>query len=117
VVAIDPGWHINPSPASLEYLIPTTLTVASEPPLRIVYPAPVLFASKFLDRPIKVYEGTVRILAEFSKGRGHDLRGMLTVQACSTTICLPPMGLPLASGPSSGGKTMPGLRALVYRPE
>ena len=96
-VVIDPGYHINANPASLDYLIPTTLSVTNRTPLHIVYPPSVRFKPKFTDQVIDVYEGTVQITAEFSRGSqdGHRLFGTLTAQACNEDICLPPDDLPL----------------------
>lgn len=96
-VVIDPGYHINANPASLDYLIPTTLSVTNRTPLRVVYPRPVRFKPKFTDQVLNVYEGTVRIIAEFSQGSlgDHRLFGTVTAQACTEEICLPPADLPL----------------------
>ncbi|HUZ73801.1 MAG TPA: protein-disulfide reductase DsbD domain-containing protein [Stellaceae bacterium] len=98
VVVIDPGYHINANPASLDYLIPTKLKVTNLTPLRVIYPAPILFKPKFADETLKVYEGTIRIIAEFPVGmltRQSPLFGTLTAQACTEDICLPPADLPL----------------------
>jgi hypothetical protein len=96
-VIIDPDFHINANPASLQYLIPTTLNVTSETPLRITYPRPVSFKPKFAEGAIDVYQGKIQIIAEFpvSSGRARYLLGTLTVQACTDIICLPPADLPL----------------------
>jgi hypothetical protein len=96
-VVIDPEFHINANPASLDYLIPTTLNVTNETPLRVTYPPPVSFKPKFAERAIVVYQGKIQIIAEFpaSSGRSPYLFGTLTVQACTDTICLPPADLPL----------------------
>src|SRR5206468_13045363 len=59
------GFHINANPASFDYLIPTTLNVTDQTPLRVIYPQPVSFRPKFDDQVLDVYEGTVRITAEF----------------------------------------------------
>ena len=97
-VTIDPGFHINANPASFDYLIPTTLNVSNQAPLRVTYPAPVSFKSKFSNEPLNVYEGTVRIVAAFQHGslkRTPYIFGTLTVQACTAALCLPPADLPL----------------------
>ena len=65
-VVVDPGYHINANPASLDYLIPTSLNVTNRRPLRVVYPAATRFKPKFADQVLDVYEGTVQIIAEFS---------------------------------------------------
>ncbi|HVA13937.1 MAG TPA: protein-disulfide reductase DsbD domain-containing protein [Stellaceae bacterium] len=95
---IDAGYHINANPATFDYLIPTTLNVTNLPPLRVSYPAPVRFKPKFVDEALNVYEGTVRITAEFAHGalsRNPYLFGTVTAQACTDVICLPPADLPL----------------------
>ena len=97
-VEIDPGFHINANPASFAYLIPTTLNVTNQTPLRIDYPQAVRFKPKFADDVIDVYEGTIRIIAEFPQGslsRIPYLLGTLTAQACTDEICLPPADLTL----------------------
>lgn len=95
---IDAGFHINANPASFDYLIPTTLNVTNQTPLQIVYPRSVRFKPKFADDVIDVYEGTVRIAAEFPQGslaRIPYLFGNIIVQACTDEICLPPAELAL----------------------
>src|SRR6266481_676708 len=49
LVVIDPGYHINANPASLDYLIPTTLDVTNQTPLRVIYPESARFRPKFAD--------------------------------------------------------------------
>ena len=98
VVMIDPGYHINANPASMPYLIPTTLNVTMPTPLRVVYPEAVRFKPKFLDDMLDVYDGTIRVVAEFPSGLlPHEGRvlGTLTAQACNDVICLPPADLKL----------------------
>jgi hypothetical protein len=96
-VVIDPGFHINANPASQSYLIPTTLNLANEAPLDVIYPRPQSFKPKFAEHPIDVYHGRIQIIAELpaSSGQVPHLSGTLTVQACTDTICLPPADLPL----------------------
>jgi hypothetical protein len=55
-VQVDAGFHINANPASLGYLIPTTLNVTNQAPLNIVYPRAVRFKPKFADDALDVYE-------------------------------------------------------------
>jgi uncharacterized protein len=98
MVVIDPGFHINSNPASFDYLIPTTLTISNQAPVRVVYPEAVSFKPKFADQAINVYEGKIQIVAEFPKGtfaRERYLFGTLIAQACTDEICLPPASLPL----------------------
>lgn len=98
-VEIDPGFHINANPASLDYLIPTTLNITNQAPRRVIYPPPILFKPKFADEALEVYEGTVQIAAEFPQGllrQVSSLFGTVTAQACTEAICLPPAALSLA---------------------
>jgi hypothetical protein len=96
-VVIDPGFHINANPASQDYLIPTTVNITNETPLRVIYPRPSSFTPKFADRPIDVYQGRIEIIVELpaSSGRVSHMVGTLTVQACTDRICLPPADVPL----------------------
>lgn len=119
IVVIERGYHINANPASDPYLIPTMLKLTNATPLRVQYPTPLNFKPDFADHAIDVYEGTIRIAAEFAPGTLSDvahLAGILTVQACTDKICLPPADLPLPSGqptnfspvpPGASGSTPP----------
>jgi len=93
---IDDGFHINANPASLPYLIPTSLTLVGITPLRIAYPAASRFKPNFTNEPLDVYEGTVVITAFLPKdalGQLPELGASVTVQACTEAICLPPAEL------------------------
>lgn len=95
---IDDGFHINANPASLPYLIPTTLNITGATPLSVLYPRSRRFKPKFSDGAIDVYEGVVHIVAAFRPGvlTGEPpLAGSLTAQACTDEICFPPADLPL----------------------
>jgi uncharacterized protein YyaL (SSP411 family) len=95
-LTIDPGYHLNANPASIDYRIPTVVTVPSAPDAKITYPAGQVFKPKFSPEGISVYEGSVEIRAELPKGRltsaaNAPLR--IDVQACTAQICLPPATL------------------------
>ena len=95
-LTIDPGYHLNANPASIDYLIPTVVTVLSAPDAKITYPAGHVFKPKFSPEGISVYEGSAAIRADLPKGRltsavSTSLR--IEVQACTTQICLPPATL------------------------
>ena len=90
---IDPGHHINANPASHDYLIPTTIAFDGLVPEQIAYPPATAFKPVFADEPIAVYGDTVTIAATFPPGTLDslpELRFMLTAQACTEQICLPP---------------------------
>ncbi len=98
VVVIEPGFHINANPASMDNLIPTTLNMETPAPLHVTYPKAVRFKPKFSDDVLDVYEGTVTIIAQFAPGelaRRERLVGTVTAQACTDEICLPPADLDL----------------------
>ena len=94
-VVIDPEFHVNANPASLDYLIPTMLNITNETPLRVIYPHPVSFTPKFAEHSIDVYQGRIEIIVELPADRATRLFGTLTAQACTDRICLPPANLPL----------------------
>ena len=87
-VIIDPGFHVNANPASVNYLIPTTLNVTNETPLRVIYPPSVSIKPKVAEQAIDVYEGRIQIIAAFSPtpGRAPYLFGILTVPACNLLV-------------------------------
>src|SRR5260221_9733459 len=93
---IDDGFHINANPASLPYLIPTSLVLVGITPLRIAYPAASRFKPNFANEPLDVYQGTVVITAFLPKDALEQLPVLVasvTVQACTEAICLPPAEL------------------------
>jgi uncharacterized protein YyaL (SSP411 family) len=92
-IAIDPGYHANAHPASLEYLIPTTVSVPDLPNAKITYPQGQTFKPKFLPEGISVYEGTVLIKVELPHGSlASPERSSVNVdvQVCDLQTCLPP---------------------------
>ena len=95
-LSIDPGYHLNANPASIDYLIPTAVTVPSAPDAKISYPVGQVFKPKFSPEGISVYEGSVAIRADLPKGSiasaaREPLR--VEVQACTAQLCLPPATL------------------------
>ncbi len=103
VVDIEDGWKLNSRRPTLEYLIPTELTVE---PLEglvvegVAYPEGKIRELDFADEPLSVYEKQVRILlalrADESMPPGeYELRGSLRVQACDDNVCLAPDNKPV----------------------
>jgi uncharacterized protein len=95
-LTIDPGYHLNANPASIDYLTPTVVTVPSAPDAKIAYPAGQIFKPKFSPEGISVYQGSVSIRAELPKGRLASAASMpvrTDVQACTAQICLPPAAI------------------------
>src|SRR5262249_41972211 len=96
---VDDQYHINANPASLDYLMPTALEIKGMQPLKIEYPKPIRFTAKFARDGLDVYEGSISIIAMFSKGdlkNRSPIQGVVTVQACTSQICLPPSELPVS---------------------
>ncbi|TNF83208.1 MAG: hypothetical protein EP299_01020 [Acidobacteria bacterium] len=82
---IQEAWHINANPASLEYLIPTSL----EGKLRgLSYPPGESFKFAFAPEELSVYSGSVTLTGELAPG---ERSLSLTYQACDDRRCLPPV--------------------------
>jgi len=103
VAHIDSGYHINDHKPSLDYLIPTNVVFEDSSSLKVEkvsYPRGKLTKFVFLDSPISVYEGEIRLGAALKvspslKTGAYPLRGKLTYQACNDHACLPPTSVPL----------------------
>jgi hypothetical protein len=87
-VKILEGFHLNANRAA-QGMIPTTFTLA-DVPATIEYPPGESSKFAFATEPIRVYEGTVTILARLEKAlpSGTKLRGGLTYQPCTENACL-----------------------------
>jgi Thiol:disulfide interchange protein DsbD, N-terminal len=99
---VEPGYHINDHKPSLDYLIPTKVEFETSPSLKVekvVYPHGKQVKFDFLDSPISVYEGEIR-LGSLLKVDGsvkpgtYQLRGKFMYQACNDYACLPPASVP-----------------------
>jgi len=89
---IDEGWHVNANPATLDFLIPTTMTFAGPPPSDLAYPPSVRITPTFAPDGLDVYEGQARVVATFPRGtltQSQDIRATIRTQACSNEVCLP----------------------------
>ncbi|HEX5410700.1 MAG TPA: protein-disulfide reductase DsbD domain-containing protein [Terriglobia bacterium] len=99
---IEPGYHINDHKPSLDYLIPAKVEFDASPTLKVekvVYPQGKMVKFDFLDSPISVYEGEIRLgsllkLDSSVKPGSYPLRGKFTYQACNDHACLPPTSVP-----------------------
>ncbi|MGA8186232.1 MAG: protein-disulfide reductase DsbD domain-containing protein [Terriglobia bacterium] len=99
---IEPGYHINDHKPSLDYLIPTRVAFDSAPILKVekvVYPRGKSVKFDFLDSPISVYEGQIRVGSLLKVGAdarpgAYTLRGTFRYQACNDHACLPPASVP-----------------------
>ena len=84
-LSIDDKWHVNANPASLEFLIPTTIAGEVR---SIAYPAGELLAFAFAGEELSVYSGSVTVSGEVKEGEASVF---LTYQACDDRRCLPPV--------------------------
>jgi len=89
---IDKSYHVNANPASLNFLIPTTVEFEGALPFKITYPQPSRFKAAYAPEGIDILEGTATILARFPNGhlQKAGAQGTVTAQACTDKICLPP---------------------------
>ena len=95
-LTIDPGYHVNANPASIDYLIPTVVTIPSAPEAKITYPRGQVFKPKFSPEGIAVYAGSVQIMAALAKGwltSAAQAPLRIEVQTCTEQVCLPPATL------------------------
>src|SRR5699024_8595063 len=93
-ISIDDGWHINTNPASLEFLIPTALSLtANGKPLdaRVNYPEGETI-DVGLDKPIDVFSHKIDITAQAENAPADaPIQAVVRVQACSNKgRCLVP---------------------------
>ena len=91
-LSIDQGWHVNANPASLPFLIPTTVELSNGVQMeRIQYPPGIAFQPAFSDETLSVYEGRVAVRAtppaEFD---ATSPSVAVRYQACDHQRCLPP---------------------------
>jgi Disulphide bond corrector protein DsbC len=102
-MTIAAGLHVNSHSPSEPYLIPTAVSlktsVGSLSPVR--YPKDVEKSFSFSDKPLRVYEGVIRIQADLElpgDARGSvSVTGELSYQACNDKQCFPPKKPPLES--------------------
>lgn len=98
---IAEGFHTHANPATDKFYIATALT--AEPsdgitPGKPVYPPGVQRKLGFAEKPLSLYEGSVRIKlplrADKSAAKGqHTLRAKLRVQHCNDRECFPPQDI------------------------
>jgi len=98
-LTIDPGYHINANPASLDYLVPTMIIMPRTPGAKVVYPTPKKFKPKFMEEAIDVYEGSMVATIDLPKGTsGAEFGAAVAVdfQACNVQTCLLPAKVSLS---------------------
>ncbi len=94
---VSDHWHINANPATLDFLIPTTVTATAddaELPLTVQYPAGHTI-DVGLEQPIAVYDGRIKIKARMPETNlDAPLEVTVRTQACNDSgRCLPPATL------------------------
>jgi len=97
-LTIAPGWHINSSRPTLDYLIATKLEFPDAAAARIeeiAYPEGSIVTLEFAREKLSVYQGATTLRATISPppetpaGR-HEVTARLIYQACSDKTCLAP---------------------------
>ncbi len=102
-MALGPGWHVNAHVPSEKFLIPTDAALSASPGAvsAVRYPKDVERRFAFSEKPLNVYEGTVRFEAELelsAKTAGKvALTGTLSYQACNDKQCFAPAKIPLSA--------------------
>ena len=102
-LSIEPGYHVNTNPASLDYLIPTTVSVPGAEQATVTYPPGSLFKPKFFAEGISVYEESATINVELEKGTlasTEHRQVQVEVQACTQEVCLPPATISVRPDPN-----------------
>lgn len=101
-VTVADGWHIYSNPPSLDYNIPTKVSIAGGAGVtggKPKYPAgrSVKFASD--EAPMTVYDGTFDVpvaltAASDAVNGAHAFKGKVDFQACNDQMCLAPTAVP-----------------------
>jgi len=129
-IRVREGWHVNANPPTLDYMIPTEVSLTPLGGITVgkpVYPAAREQKLAFEEKPLKVYDQAfdVRLpliaVAGTSPGK-VTLTGTVGFQACNDQVCLAPATVPfqlvvsvegvaagggLASGAADAGGTPP----------
>jgi len=92
-ITIDPGWHINANPASLEFLVPTVADVQTivSSNVTIDYPDGDVALTPLGD--IHVYKDHVDLMATVTATQAIDvgkIRALVQLQACHGQTCYSP---------------------------
>lgn len=97
VLDLAPGWHINSNAPNEDFLIPTKLTIGGREPDGIKYPKASSRKLGFHDRTLELFEGRTELTFKLPESKNFDApqRLMLSLQACSDTLCLEPESIEL----------------------
>jgi DsbC/DsbD-like thiol-disulfide interchange protein len=115
VVHIPPGYHINDHKPSLDYLIPTELTLDPSKQFQVTkidYPKGDSVKLAFSDTPLSVYQGRITLDAVFRVARetppgSYTVKGKFAYQACNDHACFPPTAIPVTLGVKVVGRDVP----------
>jgi hypothetical protein len=101
-LTVGAGWHVNSHTPSEPWLIPTNVTLAASggtlSPVR--YPGDVARRFEFSEKPLRVYEGTVRFEADLdlpAKNGAFRVTAEIAYQACNERQCFAPAKIPLSA--------------------
>ena len=97
-LSFKPGWHGQSNNPTLDSLIPTVLTVASEGGAtfgRVTYPEGTLEKFEFSETALSTYKDSVHLgvsgATQIDAQAGdYPAEAVITVQACNDSSCLPP---------------------------
>jgi len=90
-LTIADGWHVNAHLPLDDYLIPTSLTLDGSANIDTAYPSGTIKSLSFNEAPLALYEGAFSLRSKKSEGPIlNPSKAMLTFQACSDEVCLPP---------------------------
>jgi thiol:disulfide interchange protein DsbD len=95
---ISKPWYIHGTKSEGEGLIPTLLSFQKSPGLtveEVKFPEPEKKKFPYTSKPIEIYSGTILVRGTLSVGGtlpsgSRVIKGELSYQACSSTLCLPP---------------------------
>ncbi len=105
-LTVGPHWHVNSHTPAETFLVPTDLSLTTSAgtlsPVR--YPAQAERRFSFSDKPLRVYEGTVRFETDLEIPPGApesiSIAGVLAYQACNEQQCFAPAKIPLGAAVS-----------------
>ena len=90
-ITIADGWHVNAHLPLDDYLVPTSLTQDGSAIIDTIYPSGTIKSLSFDEAPLALYEGAFSLRSKKFEGAMVPPRKiMLTFQACSDEVCLPP---------------------------
>jgi thiol:disulfide interchange protein DsbD len=125
-VTIAAGWHVYSNPPSLDYNIPTQVSLDAAPglePGKSVYPPGRTVKLASDEAAMSVYDGAIEVTiplaaATTAANGAHAMRGTVRYQACNNQMCLAPVSVPFTvkvtvSGGGAGATAAPAETAAV----